>query len=76
MAIPAQAVSFNLLLFLTLLKLFASAGKNRLPSVIFGQNSDKWVDALELCLTWSMELVIELIKEKGETPEIEEGEKK
>lgn len=38
MAITAEAGSLNLLLCLTLLELFASAGRNRLLLVIFWQN--------------------------------------
>lgn len=34
MAITAEAVSLNLLLCLTLLELFANAGRNRFPSVL------------------------------------------
>lgn len=38
MAVAAEAVSLNLILCLTLLGLFTSAGRNRFPLVIFWQN--------------------------------------
>lgn len=38
MAITAEAVSFNLLLCLILLELFADAGRNRIILVVFWQN--------------------------------------